>query len=101
MSEFVRIMTLIAKQDLPSNQLYDVADALVAGANELLAENERLRAALLDCATDLQASVTAEYAGTLDYPVMRRKYERDMEPVNRARELLGPAFQQSTAPKEG
>jgi hypothetical protein len=61
----------------------------------LWAENEKLRVALLDCATDLQASVTHEYAGTLDYPVMLRKYERDMEPVYRARALLGD---QQTSP---
>lgn len=55
----------------------------------LIAEVVKLRTALLDCATDLQASVTAEYAGVLDYPVMRRKFERDMEPVARAKTVLG------------
>lgn len=63
--------------------------------HELLAENALLRTALLDCATDLQASVAAEYADTLHYPVMRRKYERDMEPVARAMKLLGINEQQA------
>lgn len=43
MSRFVEIMQQIATQDLPSNQLYDVADDLVAGADALLAEVQRLR----------------------------------------------------------
>lgn len=55
----------------------------------LSAEIERLRAALTECADDLEASVKAEYQGTLDYPSQRRKFERDMEPVRKARALLG------------
>ena len=49
---------------------------------------EQLRSALRACADDLEASVNAEYRGTLDYPSQKRKYDRDMEPVNRARNLL-------------
>ena len=56
---------------------------------------ERLRAALRACADDLEASVNAEYHGTLDYPSQKRKWERDLEPVKRARELLGSADQQT------
>lgn len=56
---------------------------------ECAAEIEGLRAALKNCADDLEASVNAEYSGTLDYPSQQLKHERDMEPVRRARELLG------------
>jgi len=49
---------------------------------------EQLRSALRDCADDLEASVNAEYRGTLNYPSQKRKYDQDMEPVNRARNLL-------------
>ena len=48
-----------------------------------------------DCADDLEASVNAEYrmfrfneGGTLNYPSQKRKYDQDMESVNRARNLL-------------
>ena len=47
-----------------------------------------LEAALKECADDLEASVNAEYRGTLDYPSQKRKYDRDMGPVLRARSLL-------------
>lgn len=56
-----------------------------AGAKEI----ERLREALKECADDLESLVKAEYAPMLDYPDKRRKYKRDLEPVIRARELLG------------
>jgi regulator of replication initiation timing len=54
----------------------------------LEAQVEALSKALAECADDLEASVNAEYAGTLDYPSMMRKFERDMEPVVRARAAL-------------
>ncbi len=47
-----------------------------------------LRAALKECADDLEASVNAEYSGTLDYPFQKRKWERAMEPVIKARALI-------------
>ena len=36
----------------------------------------------------VEAIVNAEYRGTLDYPSQKRKYDRDMGPVLRARKLL-------------
>jgi hypothetical protein len=54
----------------------------------LLAENERLRAALKDCADDLESEVKHRYDRIGDHPAMAPKYERDMEPVKAARALL-------------
>lgn len=51
-------------------------------------EIDRLRAALKECADDLEASVNAEYRDTLDYPSQKLKYDRDMQPVMSARKLL-------------
>ena len=61
---------------------------LAKQSQEQQAEIERLRAALKECADDLEASVNAEYHGTLDYPSQRRKWERDLQPVAAARKLL-------------
>lgn len=63
----------------------DISSIMIQAADKI----ERLRAALKGCADDLEASVNAEYRGTLDYPSQRRKYDRDMGPVIRARHLLG------------
>ena len=49
---------------------------------------EQLRAALKDCADDLESYVTNEYAGTLHYPSQKRRFDRDMKPVREARALL-------------
>ena len=57
---------------------------LIAAAPDLL---EALRA----CADDLEASVNAEYVGTLDYPSQARKHERDLEPVRKARAAIAKA----------
>lgn len=61
-------------------------------------ELDKMREALKECADDLEASVNAEYAGMLDYPSMARKHARDMEPVKKARALLG--VQQQPPSKE-
>lgn len=59
---------------------------------ELITLNRRdyiqLREALKACADDLEAEVTGKYAGTLDYPSQKRRYDRDMESVLMAREAL-------------
>ena len=56
---------------------------------KLQAEIERLRAALKECADDLEAELNGRYANTLDYPSQRIKYDRDMTSVRAARTLLG------------
>jgi hypothetical protein len=52
------------------------------------ADNERLRAALKECADDLEAELNGRYEKTLDYPSQRARYDRDMVPVVEARKLL-------------
>ena len=52
-------------------------------------EIQRLRAALKECADDLEALVSAEYHDRAKYPTIMRRYMRDIEPVRKARVLLG------------
>jgi len=48
-----------------------------------------LRETLKDCADDLEAEVEARYShGIKEHPAMAPKYERDMEPVIKARKIL-------------
>ena len=51
-------------------------------------EIERLRAALRECANDLECELNGRYDQTLDYPSQRAKFDRDMQPVLAARKLL-------------
>jgi hypothetical protein len=50
-----------------------------------------LRAVLKECADDLETAIRQDYshAELAVYPDLKRKYERDMKPVNTARALLG------------
>jgi hypothetical protein len=49
----------------------------------------RLCEVLAECSDDLQSMVDAEYAGMQDkYPTMQRRYQRDIEPVTKARNLI-------------
>lgn len=50
---------------------------------------EALERALRDCVEDLEAEIAYRYTSVLQYPAMKSKYELDMEPVARARALLG------------
>jgi hypothetical protein len=51
---------------------------------------ERLRAALKECADDLEAEIRDRYKLTMDvYPSEKRKFDRDMASVIAARKLLG------------
>lgn len=52
------------------------------------AEIAALRAALAECAECLAERVDQGYHQRKQYPDMQRRYERDMEPVARARALL-------------
>lgn len=53
-----------------------------------LADNERLRALVKELADDLECELKGHYNGTLDYPSERRRFERDMDSVYRARRAL-------------
>lgn len=55
---------------------------------KLEAEIEQLRAALRECSDDLAAYIEHHYAGTLDYPSRKAKYDREMDVVLAARKLL-------------
>ena len=48
----------------------------------------KLESALRECSGDLRAEVTARYGEDLP-PALRRKFDRDMEPVLTADKLLG------------
>lgn len=70
-------------------ELCDVrAEIMEAQEKELSETIERLRAALKECAEDLANEITGRYAGTLDYPVQQRRYDRDMASVIEARKIL-------------
>ena len=49
---------------------------------------EMLEGALKDCADDLENYVSHEHQFRDDYPHIMAKWERDMEPVNKARAAL-------------
>jgi hypothetical protein len=62
-----------------ADEFRDARDAITA-----------LREALRECADDLAGELDARYSPELRaYSVMESKYQRDMAPVYRARELLG------------
>lgn len=54
----------------------------------LLDEADKLRAALKECADDLAAEIEARFNAIKRHPAMEARYERDMTPVKKARELL-------------
>jgi hypothetical protein len=60
---------------------------LRALATALQAENEKLRAALRECADDLEAELKARHGTSFPYLLMAQRFERDMEPVRVARRL--------------
>jgi hypothetical protein len=49
---------------------------------------ERLRALLKECADELADQIEGQYAKTKDHPAMKRRYDRDMQPVLDARAAL-------------
>ena len=58
-------------------------------ADEILrlrAENEKLRAALKDCADDLEAEINTRYGNV--HPALQRRYDRDMASVRAAAAAL-------------
>lgn len=48
----------------------------------------RLADCLHECSEELGNEIDARYGDTLRDPIQRRRYARDMEPVERARALL-------------
>jgi len=91
------VMRMVADEPPPPDlaALYTLTDANL----KVVEENKRLTDVAADmvesleqCAADLEASVNAEYAGTLDYPSQARKHERDLEPVRKARAAIAKAM---------
>jgi hypothetical protein len=56
---------------------------------DALRDHDALRAMVKELADDLEAEIEGHYANLKDHPAMTPKYERDMEPVRKARQLLG------------
>ena len=74
------------------NTWHEFPDKIVRERDEieqLRTENAALRECLRECADDLAASLIDQFRGDIRYPAQRRRWERDMEPVERARKLLG------------
>ena len=76
---------------LPLRQALLVANEVMAMVDErdkLRAEIERLREALRECADELEVVVEDRYRDTKNYPSEKRRYDRDIAPVLKARDLL-------------
>jgi hypothetical protein len=75
-------------EQLRTADIYDVLDAdklCCEAADEI----EKLRAALKECADDLEAEIMHRYGDTAHkYPGERQKRDQDMAPVIKARDLL-------------
>jgi hypothetical protein len=56
--------------------------------DRLRSDNACLRDILREIVSDLEAEVEDRYRGFKDHPAMARRYERDIEIVNRARLYL-------------
>jgi hypothetical protein len=64
--------------------------SLAAERDVLKAENEKLRAALKECADDLEAEIKHRHGDWVPkYPRERLKRDQDMAPVIKARAALG------------
>ena len=63
----------------------EVAESLAVGAARQITT---LRALLAECADDLEAEINARY-GSPVHPALQAKYDLDMEPVRKARDVLG------------
>lgn len=62
--------------------------AIIAEREKLREDIAALREVLTDCADDLAVMLSNYYAASMEYPSQAKKYDRDMEPVLRARAVL-------------
>lgn len=62
--------------------------ALLRFLGGLYDQISELKSTLSECASGLECEIEARYADTKDHPAMKRRYERDMEPVSRACALV-------------
>ena len=93
--ERLRAITTEAAERLAKwcgTRLPTIADALRSLAAErdaLKAENEKLRAALKECADDLEEEINGKYRGSQNiYIHEMHRFDRDMAPVMNDRKLL-------------
>ena len=49
---------------------------------------DNLQTVLKDCSEELADQIEGHYAATKEHPAMKRRYDRDMQPVIRARNLI-------------
>ena len=66
----------------------DLETAAADRIEDLEAENNRLRALVRELADDLEQRIWNEYKDTFYYPVMERRFDRDMRIVREARAAL-------------
>ena len=64
----------------------------ISRMGRLEASNATLLEALKECADDLESEVEHRYKDTKDYPSERRRYERDIAPVRKARAAIVAAM---------
>ncbi len=87
---FQEIKTL---QERIGRQRHEIgtSNARAESTEKALAE---AREALKECADELESYIERAYEGCKQYPDMVRRYERDIEPVRRARAALSPTAAQ-------
>ena len=71
-------------RNVSAGDCLEIADALEA----LQAEQHELRKCLIECSDELESHVEHHYQHTTEYPSERRRYDRDIGPVRRARAAL-------------
>ncbi len=74
----------------------EAAINLLAERDQLKAENEALRNALMECTDSLQGEMLQKFGGQLPedmHPVTRREYDRDIAEVSGYRAALGQGEQ--------
>jgi hypothetical protein len=53
---------------------------------------DALEAVLRECARDLSGELDVRYGGRASFAIEERRFQRDMEPVRKARQLLGGLY---------
>jgi hypothetical protein len=72
----------------PHRETHRLAMETDAMLRDLIAERDAARKLLAKAAADIEATVTAEYAGMEGYPDQMRRKDRDMDLVRRIRAHL-------------
>lgn len=86
-AEVYDVRNRLDARSIPDQAGCDAIDLLGRLDNEI----ERLRVSLRECSDDLATLIDDHYAGTLHYPSQKRRYDRDMDVVLRARAILNSA----------